>query len=58
MTKLQLRRLKKNMDFRNQNDVKQDIKNKEFDFMIDMTYLTKGLTTSEWNWEQVEELVK
>lgn len=58
MTKTQLRRLKKNMDFRNQNDVKTDIKNKEFDFMIDMCYLTKDLTTSEWDWSQVAELVK
>ena len=40
-----------------EDSFKNDIKNKEFDFMIDMCYLTKGITDSEWNWDQVEELV-
>lgn len=58
MTKLQLKRVKRNMDALNKERVEKDIKNRDFDFMVDMIYLTKGLSRSEWNWEDIETLLK
>jgi len=56
MTKTQINKLKRNIAFLNRDEVAESVKNKDYDFQVDMMYLT-GIKNSDWSWSLVQELV-